>query len=194
MLTWSDAAAPPQVDAAAGVSAACAGAAARLIGSIPRDSLERALIAETVSRGAATAEANRSLGLAAYDAMAAHAGAVAEGSAHARMGDISPDWIQLGSEDSRIAVPDIFTQATSELANTGLWRTSRPVIDYEHCNRCSWVCSTLCPDSAIHVDADRTPHIDYDHCKGCMVCVLACPPHAIRQVPEHEPRSGGGDR
>jgi len=76
--------------------------------------------------------------------------------------------------------------ATSELSNTGLWRTLRPVIDDGHCNRCSWVCSTLCPDSAIHVDADHRPRIDYDHCKGCMVCVAVCPRHAIRAVSERE--------
>jgi pyruvate ferredoxin oxidoreductase gamma subunit len=73
---------------------------------------------------------------------------------------------------------------------TGLWRTMRPVIDYDLCNRCSWVCSTFCPDSAISVDEDRTPRIDYDHCKGCMICVAVCPPHAIRAVPERLAMSG----
>jgi pyruvate ferredoxin oxidoreductase gamma subunit len=60
------------------------------------------------------------------------------------------------------------------------------VIDLEHCNRCSWICATLCPDSAIRVDAQRTPRIDLEHCKGCLVCVAVCPPHAIRAVAEAE--------
>ena len=60
----------------------------------------------------------------------------------------------------------------------------RPVIDYDHCVKCWWVCSTFCPDSAIEVK-DDTPIIDYDHCKGCMVCVGVCPPHAIQGIPEY---------
>lgn len=175
---------------AATVSAACAGAAACLVGAISRDALSQAIVAQSGSRNPALIETTRTQGLAAYDAIAPHAGCVAEGSAHGAMRDVSPDWVTLVAEDAAVSAPDIFNPATSERANTGLWRSHRPVIDYEHCNRCSWVCSTLCPDSAIRVDADRTPHIDYDHCKGCMVCVMACPPHAIRQVPEHEAQGG----
>ena len=62
----------------------------------------------------------------------------------------------------------------------------RPVIDHDLCRRCTWVCSTLCPDGAIAVDAEGSPRIDYDHCKGCLVCVAVCPPHAIRAVPERQ--------
>jgi pyruvate ferredoxin oxidoreductase gamma subunit len=69
---------------------------------------------------------------------------------------------------------------------TGLWRTLRPVIDYDHCKGCTWVCGTLCPDSAIQVDAEGAPRIDYAHCKGCLVCVAVCPPHAIRAIPEKD--------
>jgi pyruvate ferredoxin oxidoreductase gamma subunit len=94
-------------------------------------------------------------------------------------------------EDVHLAAPDVSRPASSELASTGTWRTLRPVIDYERCNRCSWVCSTLCPDSAIRVEADHTPRIDYDHCKGCMVCVAVCPPHAIRAEREAQDASSG---
>ena len=82
-------------------------------------------------------------------------------------------------DEARISAPDIRTADNSVQVRTGLWRTMRPVIDYDHCNRCWWVCSTFCPDSAITVDADQRPVIDYDHCKGCMICVAKCPPHAI---------------
>ena len=69
------------------------------------------------------------------------------------------------------------------------WRTLRPVIDYDHCNKCWWVCSTFCPDSCIHVSDDGVPEIDYDHCKGCMICVAKCPPHAIGTVLETDARA-----
>ena len=68
---------------------------------------------------------------------------------------------------------------------TGLWRTMRPVINYEKCSGCWWVCSTYCPDGAINVRDDGKPDIDYDHCKGCLVCVAQCPPHAIESIPEY---------
>jgi pyruvate ferredoxin oxidoreductase gamma subunit len=58
------------------------------------------------------------------------------------------------------------------------------VIDYDHCSKCWWVCSTFCPDSAIAVEKG-IPAIDYDHCKGCMICVGICPPHAIGSIPEY---------
>ena len=61
----------------------------------------------------------------------------------------------------------------------------RPVIDYEKCSGCWWVCSTYCPDGAINVTGENLPDIDYDHCKGCLVCVAQCPPQAIESVPEH---------
>jgi pyruvate ferredoxin oxidoreductase gamma subunit len=184
VASWPATFSPPAPGSAAPTSAACAGAAARMLGMIPREAFERALVAQSASRSAGAVETTRSQGLAAFDAMASFAGCVSEGDDHPAMTLAGPDWVQLSVDDAPIAAPDIYAQATSEQARTGLWRSHRPVIDYEHCNRCSWVCSTLCPDSAIGVDEDRTPRIDYDHCKGCMVCVLVCPAHAIRQVSE----------
>jgi pyruvate ferredoxin oxidoreductase gamma subunit len=67
-----------------------------------------------------------------------------------------------------------------------LWRTLRPIIDYDICRRCWWVCSTFCPDDAISVSDAGEPVIDYDHCKGCMICVAQCPPHAIVTIAEAE--------
>jgi pyruvate ferredoxin oxidoreductase gamma subunit len=95
-----------------------------------------------------------------------------------------PEWVKLEAEPSSLAAPDICGSATSELVPTGLWRTMRPVIDETLCNRCWWICSTLCPDGAIDVSPEREPIIDYDHCKGCLLCAAVCPPHAIRVVPE----------
>jgi len=166
------------------VGASCAGAAARLTGAVARDNVARAVRREIAAYGAAAVTTNLDRALGAYDAMAAHAGLVREGGKIAVQDCQPPSWIDVPLEQAQVSAPDIRVPATSELVNTGAWRTHRPVIDYELCNRCSWVCGTLCPDDAIRVDPDHTPRIDYDHCKGCMVCVAVCPPHAIRAVPE----------
>jgi pyruvate ferredoxin oxidoreductase gamma subunit len=151
----------------------CAGAAARLAGTISRAQLAAALGAE-----------DRESALAAFDAMAAHAGIVRESGAVPAAGYARPEWIDLPLEAARLAAPDIFATATSVEVRTGLWRSLRPEIDAARCNRCSWICATLCPDSAIRVRAGGWPEIDYDHCKGCMICVAVCPPHAISARPE----------
>lgn len=191
VVAWPATVLPPVMSNAAATSAACAGAAARMLGVIPRAAFEHALIAQSASRGAGAVETTRTQGLAAFDAMGSVDGCVPEGGERPSTTPEGPDWVELAADDAALAAPDIFAQATSEQARTGLWRSHRPVIDYEHCKRCSWVCSTLCPDSAIRVDADRTPHVDYDHCKGCMVCVLVCPAHAIRQVNEQVAQAQG---
>jgi len=173
------------------IGAACVGAAARLLGVISAENLQRAIREEIGKFGAATLQKNLDQALASYDAMAAHAGIVIEGEAVAAIDYRAPQWIDVPVDDASVAAPDITRPASSEFAKTGTWRTHRPIIDYELCNRCSWVCSTLCPDSAIKVDADHTPRIDYDHCKGCMVCVAVCPPHAIRVERERRDEARG---
>lgn len=165
------------------IGATCAGAAARLIGVIRRETFAEAIRQELGHLPAADIETDTGKALAAYDQMAAHAGVVSEGRVTAADRYTAPDWIDLPFEAADQSAPVIFSGATSVEVRTGLWRTLRPVIDYDHCNRCWWVCSTFCPDSAINVK-DGRPEIDYDHCKGCMICVAVCPPHAISAVPE----------
>lgn len=164
----------------------CAGAAARLVGVLSRAALERAVRAELGALGESALRASLDEALGAFDAMTDHTGLVREGGAISARDYAAPDWTALPFEPARIATPDIFAPATSVQVRTGLWRTLRPVIDYEHCKRCAWVCSTLCPDSAIKVRSDGAPEIDYDHCKGCMICAAVCPAHAIQAVREHE--------
>jgi pyruvate ferredoxin oxidoreductase gamma subunit len=166
-------------------AADCAGAAARLLDVVSRASLERALEAELGGLGAAALEDNRARALAAYDAFDAHAGAVREGASLAGA-PAAPSWITVPLENADVAAPDIRAPGSSAQSPTGLWRALRPVIDDSLCKRCSWICGTYCPDSAIVVEADRRPRIDYEHCKGCLVCVEVCPPHAIHAVPERE--------
>ena len=107
-----------------------------------------------------------------------------EGAEQAYAATAPPEWVTLEAEPSLLAAPHIHGSATSERVPTGLWRTLRPVIEESRCNRCWWICSTLCPDAAIDVDAEQKPSIDYEHCKGCMICVSVCPAHAIRVEPE----------
>jgi pyruvate ferredoxin oxidoreductase gamma subunit len=174
-------------DPAAGhVGAACAGAAARLIGVIPHTALERAVREELVSLPPAALEANVAQAAAAFEQFAGDAGAVAEGDVARATGYRPPEWVDLTFEEARVSAPAIHGALTSVEVRTGLWRTMRPVIDHDLCNQCVWVCSTFCPDSAISVDPEGWPVVDYDHCKGCMICVAKCPPHAISAVPEHE--------
>jgi pyruvate ferredoxin oxidoreductase gamma subunit len=165
------------------VGAMCAGAAARLVGCVSEDALRRALCDELQGLGASVIDSNLAHARAAYAAVATHVGLVTQGSVIAARAYARPDWTDVPFEAARIAAPDIFVPATSVQIKTGAWRTMRPVIDESRCNRCTWVCSTLCPDSAIRVE-DRRPVIDYDHCKGCLICVAVCPPHAISAEPE----------
>jgi len=166
------------------IGAICAGAAACLLGVIEPTALEAAISEELATLGPEVVASNRHNAMAAFDAMTAHRGSVEEGNAVSASDYKPPAWIELPVDDASIAAPDIRAIANSVQVRTGLWRTIRPVIDYDYCKHCWWVCSTLCPDSAIAVNAD-IPVIDYDHCKGCMICVSVCPPHAIGGIPEY---------
>lgn len=170
------------------IGAACAGAAARLVGVIPRDSLARAVRDELDHLGEAVVAKDLDAALGAYDLLAEQAGCVTEAPEASADAYDKPRWIELPFDDAGLSAPDIFAPATTEKVLTGRWRTVRPVIDYEHCHRCVWICSTLCPDSTISVNAEGYPQIDYEHCKGCLICMANCPAHAIRAVPEHEGR------
>jgi pyruvate ferredoxin oxidoreductase gamma subunit len=166
------------------VGAACAGAAGRLVGVITRESLAQALRDELRLLGDDVLAANLERALHAYDALRACEAVVDEGATIAAVGYTPPDWIDLAVERPPVAAPDITAPATSVQIKTGAWRSTRPIVERERCHQCTWICSTLCPDSAIHVAADGRPEIDYDHCKGCLICVAVCPHHAIDPVPE----------
>ena len=167
------------------VGAACAGAAAVLLGVVKRETLKPAIEDEIGHLGDKVVSDNIAVARHAFDALEAQRGMVTERADKAARDWASPRWIDLPLEETGVSAPTIHAGATSDLMPTGLWRTMRPVIDYERCNRCWWVCSTFCPDSAISVQEESRPVIDYDHCKGCLVCVAQCPPHAIEAVPEH---------
>lgn len=167
------------------IGATCAGAAARLLGAVSRGSLDHAIRHEAAAFGEAAVAESIRRAVAAFDAMEAEAGCVSEGTESVAAGYRNPAWVDLPLEGVGLSAPAIHHPATSVEIRTGLWRSMRPVIDYDRCNRCNWICGTFCPDSAISVRPDGHPEIDYDHCKGCLICVAVCPPHAITAVPEH---------
>jgi pyruvate ferredoxin oxidoreductase gamma subunit len=165
---------------------ACTGAATRLVGVISRDSLTQAIRDELAPLGDAVVGKNLAKALEAYDLMDPHAGCVREAKERPADNYEKPRWIELPFEDASLSAPVIQAPASSEAVKTGLWRTIRPVIDYQRCKRCAWICSTLCPEGNISLNQEGYPQIDYEHCKGCLICLAQCPSHAIRAIPERE--------
>lgn len=174
------------------IGAACAGAAASLLGVISRDSLAEAIREELATLGTDIVDDNLETAEWAFELMHDHSGSVTEGEEVSAATYEPPDWVDVRFEEASKSAPAIHAGLTSVEVKTGLWRTLRPVIDYDRCKRCWWVCSTFCPDSAILVATGGTPEIDYDHCKGCMICVAQCPSHAIEAIPEHEAKEHPG--
>jgi pyruvate ferredoxin oxidoreductase gamma subunit len=165
---------------------ALAGGAARLLGVIPREALAQALRDELATLGDAALNRNLHQAGEAFDMLADHAGCVTEAPETPAEVDPRPVWIDLPWDDASLSAPFISVPATSDEVPTGLWRTIRPVIDYDRCHRCVWICSTLCPDGVISPNREGYPVIDYKHCKGCLICLANCPSHAIRAVSEEE--------
>ncbi len=166
------------------IGALCAGAAAALCNTISRESLQRAIEQELGHLGEDIVNKNSERALGVYDLMHGAGVEVEEGASSDAGAWSAPEWINLPFDEARTAAPIIHAADNTELLKTGSWRTMRPVIDYEQCKKCWWVCSTFCPDGAIAVE-ESLPVIDYDHCKGCLVCVAQCPSHAIEAVTEH---------
>lgn len=168
------------------IGAICVGAAARLLGCVSRQSLIDAITEEISPLGHELLEKNIKAALASFDQQSEHGDPIEPDSKPANAHYQTPGWLDLPFEEAHISAPEIFAGLTSVQVNTSLWRTLRPVIEYDLCNACNWICSTFCPDSCISIDAKGLPQIDYDHCKGCLVCVGVCPPHAIISVPEKD--------
>ena len=168
------------------IGSRCAAAAAALTNIISRETFVAALRDELEHLGENIVNQNIETALLAYDAMQTNVASVQEGRQYSAKEYIPPEWIELPFESAEISAPAIHAAATSIEVRTGLWRTMRPIVNYEKCSGCWWICSTYCPDGAINVRDDNKPDIDYDHCKGCLVCVAQCPPHAIEAIPEHE--------
>jgi pyruvate ferredoxin oxidoreductase gamma subunit len=171
------------------IGSRCAAAAAALTNVIPRDVFVAALYEELGHLHEDIINQNRDIALGEFDDMTRHAGLVKQSGLPSASEYVKPDWIELPFENAEISNLAIHAGVTSVEVRTGLWRTMRPVINYDNCSGCAWICSTYCPDGAINVRTDGNPEIDYDHCKGCLICVAQCPPHAIESIPEHIARA-----
>ncbi|MFX0103743.1 MAG: 4Fe-4S binding protein [Candidatus Hodarchaeota archaeon] len=69
------------------------------------------------------------------------------------------------------------------IGKTGEWRTFRPVIDGEKCNKCGF-CYIFCPEGTIRFDKETGPTVDLVYCKGCGICAAECPKDAIEMTRE----------
>lgn len=132
-----------------------AAGAARLSGTISRQSLVRAVSEELLFLGEDLVRENLAQALFVFHAMENAAGAMQDGPATAaRTSGFS--WVELASEAPDAAAPDIVGGPTSSAVNTGLWRTLKPVLHEDLCHGCTWICSTYCPDSAISTSASAS--------------------------------------
>jgi pyruvate ferredoxin oxidoreductase gamma subunit len=165
------------------LGAACVGAAAQLVGAISKSALEEAIHDQLQPLGKVIAEENLAAAMTAYDQIEAYAGCTTEREDPSADSYESPNWIDLPFEDAGTSAPYIHAAATTLNVKTGVWRSLRPVIDLQQCNRCA-LCNIYCPDGVISLDAKGYPQIDYQHCKGCLICLAQCPLHAIDAIPE----------
>ena len=67
---------------------------------------------------------------------------------------------------------------------TGDWRTFKPVLEPEKCNKCL-LCYVYCPDAAIEWKPKAEQiEFNYNYCKGCGICANECRREAIKMVLE----------
>jgi len=83
-------------------------------------------------------------------------------------------------------VGNIVTEAgNAALRRTGDWRSERPIMDKERCNKCG-LCWLYCPDAAMKLLEDGYYEPDLFHCKGCGICAKVCAREAITIIEEEE--------
>jgi pyruvate ferredoxin oxidoreductase delta subunit len=68
---------------------------------------------------------------------------------------------------------------------TGDWRSQRPILDKEKCNKCT-LCYIFCPEGCIERNAEGYFEANLFYCKGCGICAEECRRKAITMVEEVE--------
>ncbi len=68
---------------------------------------------------------------------------------------------------------------------TGDWKSRRPVVDLDKCNKCT-LCYFFCPEGCIAKTEDGYFEPDLFYCKGCGICATECPKDAITMVEEEK--------
>ena len=66
---------------------------------------------------------------------------------------------------------------------TGDWKSRRPVIDFNKCNKCT-LCHFFCPEGCMAKTDDGYFLPDLYYCKGCGICAEECPKDAVTMVEE----------
>ena len=87
-----------------------------------------------------------------------------------------------------VSVAGLITEPGNSVSyETGSWRSSRPIIDFDKCTHCLF-CWVFCPDGAIVVEDSKVKVIDLSHCKGCGICASECPRDAVTMMDETKVR------
>lgn len=73
-----------------------------------------------------------------------------------------------------VAIGGLVAPGSSEVYNTGSWRTYRPEWHADRCIQCLQ-CWVVCPDMSILVKDEKFAGFDMLHCKGCGLCAKTCP-------------------
>jgi len=85
-----------------------------------------------------------------------------------------------------LEIGNIVTEPGSASAyRTGDWRSNRPILDMEKCNKCG-LCWLYCPEPAWDLRDDGYFDLNLYYCKGCGICAVECPRDAIKMVEEEE--------
>jgi len=85
-----------------------------------------------------------------------------------------------------LEVGNIVTEAgNASFRRTGDWRSERPLMDKEKCNKCG-LCWLYCPDAAMELLEDGYYEPDLYYCKGCGICAKVCSRGAITMIEEEE--------
>ena len=71
------------------------------------------------------------------------------------------------------------------IGKTGEWRTFRPVLVQEKCNKCGF-CYVICPEGTVRFSKEEGAKFDLVYCKGCGICARECPKGAIEMKRETE--------